>query len=231
MKIKNIIFIPTIQHTGTWFLLKFLNKFIPVIKETADILDKGEQINCPTIFHTHFPIRHYLHNRKEEISKTLSVDAICVLSSIFKTVIPIRDPFAAILTRETRSPEWRHFYIVDAFTQVAGKLADNPNIKFFPIDLYKNVDERKILLIDTLNHCGIDANQHEAKIDKTANEWKPENITPDNKFAELYKNKDIEKINFLLGPKIAEIEYLKRQGSIFPFLVKLGYTREDLDLW
>jgi hypothetical protein len=222
MDTKNIIFVPTIQHTGTWFVLKYLKQFVPICKEAAEILKDKKIINQQMIIHAHLPIPDSI-----EGEKSLSFNAIEIMSNIFKTVIPIRDPFAAILTREARHPELRHFYIVDGFKYLSASMQDNPNIKFFPVDL-----PMRSLLIDTMVHCGIDPHPHHDIICQTAKSWKPENPTPNNRFKRLYKRKNIKQIRFLLGPKWSEIEYLKIHASvILPFLASIGYAKEDLNLW
>jgi hypothetical protein len=231
MKTKSIIFVPTIQHTGTWFLLNFLQNFTPNLIENLGCMKKEGRISKPVIIHPHFPIRGELGKEEIETSKTMSVGEIYILSKIFKTIIPIRDPMAAILTREARHPELRHFYIVDAFLQVATRFVGNPNVKFFPIDLYKTFEERRKLLISIVNHCQINPDLHGDLIDTFARKWKVKNKTPSNRFKKLYIGKDLSRLEFLLGPKWAEIEYLKRQGGVIaPFLFNLGYSGGDL-LW
>lgn len=242
MKLSDIIFVPTVQHTGTWFVLNFLKRFIPTIRESTVIFKNNRPITEPMIIYTHFPIMHktnfqfdmdfpFEHEIKEN-KKSMPVKAISMITNLFRTVIPLRDPFAAILTREARHPELRHFFIVDAFKKVAEMFASHENVKFFPIDLAADEERRRSLLIDTLVHCGIDPNPHHDIICSTAKEWKPENSTPSNRFRAMYQNKDIYGIKTQLGAKWAEIEYLKNSASIIlPLLEAVGYTKGDIDLW
>lgn len=237
MNARNVIFVPTIPHTGTWFVLRFLERFVPNIVEAKNT---GGRITEPTILHTHFPVINYLdihykpnypYIRTEKNPKSLTYDAIELMISLFKTVIPIRDPLAAILTREARHPELRHFFIVDGFIE-ASRYLGHPNVMFFPIDLYEDWKDRKKLLIKLARHCRFDVTQLWDYYEQMAKDWNPENDTPNNRFKILYESKDIGGIEFLLGPKTAEIEYLKNQAAtILPFLAKLGYTKGDLDLW
>lgn len=227
-----IIFTPTVPHTGTWFVINFLSNFIPNFREASQILRDEIVIDEPTILHTHFAPRKEWYNgceRREKI-KQLPIDSICLLASIHKTVIPVRDPLAAILTREARHPEHRHFHIVDGFIHLAARLSNNRNVKFLPIDLPVDMCQRWKILSDIVDHCGLERN--EEIIEDYADRWPPQNETPGNLYKKLYKEKDAGGIEFMLGPKMAEIQYLKNQASIIlPFLASLGYTKGDLNLW
>lgn len=222
-----IVFIPTVQHTGTWFVINFLSNYIPELKEASVIVHDNEMINGPAMLHTHFPA---LYHETPLEAKSLPIDSICLLASLFKTVIPVRDPLLAILTREWRHPELRHFYIVDGFIQMADRLLGNDNVMFLPVDLPLNVSQRHNLLNRIIEHCGIE-NTGNITL-KIAREWKHQNITPGNRLKELYLKKDIKRLNYLLGPKVAEVRYLQNHASkILPFMSSLGYTKDDLILW
>lgn len=237
MEIKDIIFVPSVQHTGTWFVLKFLERFGFKINTATEIFGGGGNIEEPTVLQAHFPISNDLNSTIETAPpltlSPISMNGIILLSKLFKTVIPIRDPLAAILTREARHPELRHFYIVDGFIQMAKSLAGNSNVMFLPIDLMKHAGNKRDLLIRILKHCNVPIeHEQEEIVNEVANIWKPENITPNNRFNSLYEKKNMSKIEFLLGPKVAEVEYLKNQAAIILlFMSSLGYTKEDLDLW
>lgn len=254
VEVKDILFVPSVQHTGTWFTVQFLMNFIPNEREVFHILEaeqtkKGEnldnqQITTPTVMHSHFPIiRNFEsmhvdmdHRTRQQLhikNRCLPLTNILTFANIFKTVIPIRDPLAAILTREARHPHLRHFFIIDGFIEIAQNFSRHPNVKFLPIDLYKTIGERVRLLSDILEHCCIKrTSDNMAIVNRFAMEWKIQNPTPNNRFSKLYKDKNIDKINYLLGSKVAEIEYLKTRASIIlPFMASLGYTKGDLDLW
>ena len=256
LRLKDIIFVPSIQHTGTWFVLRFLQHFIPDIKQLtfllegdikpgrADLLHEhtySQPLERPTIVQIHFPIvRHsdfemrnpetYFERRWYSnlgTMRSVSIQTILMLCNFFKTVIPVRNPMAAILSREARHPQLRHFYIVDGFVALATEFAKHPNVKFLPIDMTDDVDVRRKLLLDVLVHCGIDPAPHGKLLDEVAEKWEPENATPGNKYVPLYKQGNMEKIKSLLGPKWAEIEYFQNMSAIIlPFMASLGYTRE-----
>ena len=229
MDINKILFLPSVQHTGTWFVLSILEKFGYNIVDSKRLLEGGVNINHPSTIQTHFPIESS-YQTPFELDKWMGVNSIQVLSKIFKTVIPIRDPLAAILTREARHPELRHFYIVDGYVNMAEKMAGNSNVMFFPIDLNPDPNARRALIQKLLDHCDIKGET--ATINSLANTWTVKNDTPNNRFKEAYKEKNKEELIFLLGSKVAELNYLQNKASvILPFMGALGYTKEDLDLW
>jgi len=258
MKLSDIVFVPSVQHTGTWFTINFLRNFITRNRELQFVLEKelgpdGTDIRHehkydnplmePTIIHTHFPIVRNLNmhvNWSEGeffrrwyanlgTLRSLPLQTILLFCNFFKTVIPVRDPMAAILTREARHPQLRHFYIVDGFVAMATEFAKHPNVKFLPVDAAITVEQKAALLRDTLTHIGIDPNNHLPLLHSLAHKWEPQNQTPGNRFKWMYENKDLDGLRLVLGAKWAEVEYLRNMSSvILPFMASLGYTRQQL---
>ena len=259
MKLGDIVFVPSVQHTGTWFVINFLKNFFEYSREVTFLLEdddmKPEDANVlyrpkysrsldkPTVVHVHLPISRnpsadvdffgtwfdstWIQNLATK--RSLPVQTLLLLCNFFKTVIPVRDPMAAILTREARHPQFRHFCIVDGFVALATEFAKHPNVKFLPIDMAGTVEERAAILRDVLVHVGLDPNRHLATLHDLAHKWAPQNQTPGNRFKWLYQNNDLDGIRLLLGPKWAEVEYLRNMSSvILPFLADLGYTRGQL---
>jgi|TARA_Y100000310_G_scaffold334455_1_gene414264 hypothetical protein len=243
LKVEDVIFVPSVQHTGTWFVLKFLERFgykpAPAINFFNGAIARIEERSALQV---HLPVANHLDMvvhpdpfevRNGDVASPLSLNSIIVLSKIFKTFMPVRDPLAAILTREARHPELRHFYIVDGFIHMAKYLSGNSNVMFLPIDLMDKPSQRQELLIRILKHCGVHINKEVHNIvNEVAAVWEPVNDTPNNKFREAYKEGNKGKIMFDIGAKTAEVEYLKNSASIIlPFMKSLGYTKADLDLW
>lgn len=245
------IFCPTMPQSGTWFVLRLFERFGYKIEHTGEIQSRIEDRilnqDVPIILHTHVfpfyynpepykeswpsfggdPIQEYIVRKNK-----LSMGGIKLLCSMFKTVIPIRDPLACLLTREARAPNLRHFYIVDGFVEIIRELADHPNVVFFPVDLDLTFDERKKLLVDVVSHCGIDPVSVDTILGDVATHWKKENVTPNNRFHEPYAAGDIGKIREWLGPKWAEVAHLKNMGGILtPFLSNLGYNEKKTLIW
>ena len=259
LNLRDIVFVPSVQHTGTWFTIRFLQNFFSRQRELTYLLEEegkheSEDSLCPrfyqhplnerTVAHIHFPIVRFLNfdvtfpkTRFERIwhenlrtQRSSSIDTILAVTNFFKTVIPIRDPLAAILTREARHPQFRHFFIVDGFVALAKEFARHPNVMFLPIDLPMSVEDREKLLNRILAHCEV---EHDGVVvHRVAKHWPVENPTPGNHFKELYLKGDVEKLQFLMGPKWAEVRYLKNMASIIlPFLASLGYEKQYLNLW
>jgi len=256
LNLKDIAFVPSVQHTGTWFTIDFLKNFFFQHKELTFALEKPikhgdadcvyehkyeHPLDQRTIMSIHLPIARYLNfdvgvpqTRFEQkwftnlaTLRSISVSSILMMCNFFKTVIPIRDPIAAILTRETRHPQFRHFYIVDGYVALATEFAKHPNVMFLPIDMTDDITIRHTKLIKVLQHLEIDPAPHGALLTKWATEWPVSNATPGNRLKKLYDEGDIDQLKHLLGPKWAEIEYFRNMSAILvPFLAKIGYPRE-----
>lgn len=235
-----MIFVPTLPQSGTWFVLKLLEKCGYKIEFTGEIVrDKKIITEGDIALSTHiFPFYYQGSPFKEALPSYggnpiqdyvvrkyhMCLGAIELLTRMHKTIIPIRDPLACLLTREARAPQLRHFYIIDGFIEVVNRFADNPNVLFFPVDLYTRKEDRFALLENMLIHSCIPTAPVLDIINQTAIEWKRENITPNNRFREPYEAGDINKIKEMLGSKWAEVEHLKNHnGTIMPFLRSLGY--------
>lgn len=257
---QEIAFVPSVQHTGTWFTLNFLKPFFPggtrELTRALDVPQKPDEdamfspsyshpITKPTLLHVHLPIndiRYFddyfadsLFHRRWHFNllnmRSQPVQTILLFANMFKTVIPIRDPMAAILSREARHPQFRHFYIVDGYVALAKEFARHPNVCFLPVDSTDEPGIRRSLVLNVMEHVGIDTDDEDTVnyVDRFVEAWEPQNVTPGNRFKPFYESGDLEAIQYELGPKWAEVEYLRNMGSIIiPFMASLGYTRERL---
>lgn len=258
MQLSDFLFVPSVQHTGTWFVINFLNRIISNTRGLTTFLEDTDLVKSTAakavyrltysqpitsaVLHVHLPIVRYFSSESDYYGtwfeptskynlsvKCLSVQAILLFCNFFKTVIPLRDPMSAILTRESRSPQLRHFYIVDGFVSLATEFVQHPNVTFLPIDLPLSFEQRKELLMKIVVHCGRDPVQFEGAIKDTADVWKPENPTPNNRHADLYRAGKVSELQILMGSKWGEIDYLRNKASvILPFMESQGYKRRDL---
>lgn len=242
-----MIFIPTLPQSGTWFVLKLLEKcgfsleFTGQIVQEQRIIEDKEKVALsthifpfyyqPSPFKEVFP--HYGgHPTTDYVVRKLHMGmaGIELLTRLHKTIIPIRDPLACLLTREARAPQLRHYYIVDGFLEVIKRYENHPNVYFLPVDLYKTYNDRRALLRNAVRHCGIEVDSVRDIIDGYATEWKKEN-SAENPYREPYEMGDINKIKEMLKEKWGEVRYLKiHGGTIQPFLKRLGYDTGSL-LW
>lgn len=258
LALSDIAIVASVQHTGTWFTINFLRNFFPHVRELTFLLESNEDkekldsnynykydlpLPGPTVAHIHFPIVHnvsmdidrpptsFEKDWAEALSmkRAVSTSTILMLCNFFKVVIPVRDPVAAILSRETRHPQFRHFFIVDGYVALATEFAKHPNVVFLPIDMVDDVSSRMDLLKSVMHHCSVDMKANKHTMILYANRWAPENVTPGNELKALYNKGNIAALKERLGPKWAEIEYLRNMASIIlPWMASLGYTRERL---
>ena len=164
--------------------------------------------------------------------RSSTIEEILNLCNFFKVIIPIRDPLAAILTREARHPQLPHFFIVDGFVALATEFVQHPNVMFLPIDLHTEEEKRIELLNKVAAHVGVDCEANKNVIEVYAQNWEPANTTPNNRFKKLYEKGDADKLRILLGSKWGAVSYLQNMASIIlPFLANLGYTKSKLNLW
>jgi len=239
-----VIFVLSVQHTGTGFVTTVLRSLCPdaAVLDISYLTRGSTVLRSPTIVRGHFPIIRTLDvdlemdfNSVQQLGinyKSIGYRAALALAALFPVVIPLRDPLAAILTRETRHPEFRHFFIVDGFVEIARRFAHHPNVCFFPVDARKTYWERRDLIRRVATHCGIDVSRRGLTIGKIARKWRRVDPTPGNPFADYYAAGEIHAIQHLLGPKWAEVRYLKNRASIIhPLLTAAGYSREDIALW
>lgn len=106
-----MIFCPTLPQSGTWFVLKFLEKCGLKIEFTGGIVQDKNRVleDTPTVLSTHiFPFYYQGSPFKEALptfgdkaikdyivrEHHMCMGAIEVLVSMHKTIIPIRDPLA-----------------------------------------------------------------------------------------------------------------------------------------
>lgn len=212
------IFLPTIQHTGTWFTINLLlyHSKVNSFSELRN-LKFGEDI---TIIHTHFgdgETRHPLDECKHQpfyVVKELIKDYPCV--------IPLRDPLAALVTRQVRHSDLQHSYIIEGFVALAEFYKENPKIYFLPVDVIgkKSFEEKLLALRQVLKFLEL---PEESYIKFIAAGWPLVNSTAgmENELHEHYKTSNIEKIKEIIPEEWA---YLKGKESILkPFLKTLGY--------
>ena len=103
-----VIFVNTVQHTGTWFVIDFLrahSKFSDIVEwrnvRHLSLKDNDKKV----ILHKHLP---------DPIEKDSGFFNLC-LPELFKTVVPLRDPLRAVITKYRRHPEYDFEEIISGF--------------------------------------------------------------------------------------------------------------------
>jgi hypothetical protein len=157
-----VIFLPTVRHSGTWFIQKLFQQGGYKIVNLDRALFAGEHIpsDGKAILHTHIdvnlPVIKALHAKHPKPNHALAItfyeqfneNLIDTFAHTFPTLIPMRDPLLSVITRETRHPEQApHTYLVDSWRSVP--IAAEPF--FIPVDL----GPQPALLTNALAHCGV----------------------------------------------------------------------------
>ena len=124
------IFAPSVQHTGTWFLLELLKRHSKVdgVIMFGDMRERVPEPGKKYILHVHIgdgssPLNLPYHS---------TYMALDVVTRILKTAIPLRDPLLSMLSRHKRHPALSHSYLVDGFVYLAKMRAD---CFFLPVDV------------------------------------------------------------------------------------------------
>lgn len=211
------VFLPTIQHTGTWFCINLLLQHSQVtsFSELRD-LKFGDGY---TLIHTHFGDGETWH--PNDASKFKPFYVVKELIGACPSVIPLRDPLASLITRHIRCPELQHSYIIEGFVALAQIYKEN-NFYVLPIDLYsdKSFEERLLVLREFLVAAGL---PEESYIKFWAASWPIVNSVRGLDI-ELYDNFAKGKIEPIIKVIPEEWAYLKNKESILrPFLEELGY--------
>lgn len=233
-KIKKIIFIPTIQSTGTWFCLDLFKEHSqvswigPRASWNLEQLEKAGN-NDIWVIHIHFGIVS-VADRFVFVNKDAIVQQWC--KNADATIVPIRDPLLSLLTAYTRYVPSKNFmdltHIVNGFCELI-KLIQKYDIFILPIDIYsyKNTESKLAILKRLFDFVEL---PHESFLIKWAKDWPIKNTVGQsvkNHVANLYKTKNISEISKMI-PK--EYAYLKSKEDVLkPFLQKHGY--KDLIWW
>jgi len=234
------IFIPTVPHSGTWFLLE-LFKTNPLLHnvELGFVMFKEDHrsLEKRNVIHTHLHGNdHVLENLATKRGKMhdklgrnfyrdFNMPLMDAMVKQFATVVPVRDPLASIVSRHRRHPEFApHNYMIEGWLHVIRKWARD-DIFYVPIDTELSAEERSILLNHMCDHCAL---KPWSAVEKWAEKWTRKNVTALRpEFAERYKAGDVDWIRKTFPNEWAQlVEY---RGVLQPFLETLGY--KDLLWW
>lgn len=224
-----LLFLYTVHHTGTWFLIEFLKghpdvKQFYLMKEFYEVDD--------WIHHDKIALHNHVHLNQPSLYKEWKRVPLLFTNhyyndafiSTYPTIIPIRDPLLSLITRHKRRDDWSHKFIVEGFCEIA-RLADHPNVYFMPLDLMENNSQRIEAFRNLCNHCQIAFNDY---VREYAKIWKPQNTWADKfDFQEMYAKRDAAGLRKVLGNNYDVL--LARTDIIRPFLQGLGY--ENLIWW
>lgn len=172
------IFLQTLQHTGTWFLIQFLTSHPDVIGfqeihkvKTLDIEEKFPAYPDKTLVKPGIKLEenkvNLLHTHLTSLDANAQYFSINnVLTLVPPWIFPIRDPLLAMLSHKERSKRCKAgqeapfnsrlpivLKVWDYFIAVAGefKKKEINKVLYVPIDLYEKDSESDNDLIDQAN--------------------------------------------------------------------------------
>lgn len=210
------IFMPTIFHSGTWFLAEFLSEH-PDVKGMVQ-LNTYPEYNVKfgvkpnggkTILHTHFSSANDVNVLGGFWS---TYDIVSQLVSEYPTIVPVRNPLSVLLSNYYRDEKHKkYFHIIDCFEF----LGRHDEAFYLPIDIYggRSVSERADILAKVHKHIGLNVDNDSVK--KWSVSWPVINGS-DKTHPIPYKD-----LKRLLPDECA---YLEKSSTITPFLERLGYN-------
>lgn len=230
---KNVFYVDSVHHTGTRFLIAFLNAHPDVAGNVyaVDLIGKNDSAahlpdlpkengfkkGEPYFVHTHLDIKG--ENAEEQLEKN-GFDL-----KARKVLVPVRDPGAALISRETYVPKGGHEFIVHGFCTLAG-LEKDKRYFFMPIDLEMSEANRLELLEAALEHVGLPSKPY---VKKWAKEWPAIGACPNSRIKRMYHSGQAKHALFSVA---RERNLLKAQEPVIrPFLERLGYTGSNALPW
>ena len=245
-----IIYVPTIQSTGTWFVMDLINAHSDVIymnswQEKDETKMPSHDSRKRALINVHFGVSNtywdnQVYHRDEEIKAQY-------MNTADHVVIPVRDPLRALLTCHTRNFDMIDItHIVNGFVTLADWYyrIDLPNIFIFPVDLPVlwsvvpshgggGLKSRYELIRELFDYLEL---SYEPYMMYYAQEWPKRNTMEHQEVSRRCSNYYYSRNIPLLIKELDSCyegggwEYLQSKTSILrPFLESVGYT--DLLWW
>lgn len=220
--------IATNQHTGTWVMINFVQDVIGCPVTLYDIHKKEGRES--EFIHVHFAIWRWwkAHSQRPEPPSYVKSASDREMDSLIgerKTVITMRDPVLALITRHNRHPGWCHKYIIEGFLQMV-RLAWHPNVFLFAVDAWN--EERRFRALLHLAHEFFGKPETPiAPIEEFARDWDTPNATGDvSGLRAKYVAGDFQSVRHAMPDETALL--LDHKNELVPFFKQNGY--KDL-LW
>ena len=236
----SIIYIPTIQASGTWFILNLLTAHDKVGRALlfghwSDSIIK--EVNAGGSLENDNIVALQNHYGEDPKISALMENIFAISDHI---VTPIRNPLRAILTAYIKQgplrKNWAHPYIRHDITHMVNgyieltELIKKHNIFIVPVDLYlgKSRVERYFLLRDLFDFVQLPYNHYMKKL---ANTWQKSNTVGNREESVrlLFDTKNVEGIKQII-PKGYDL-LIQSKDILKPFFESHGYSKEDLWYW
>ncbi len=207
---KSASVVPSVNHTGTWFLIDFLLGH-PEVSNRVELPD--------ALARNGLEPRSVLHFHVGGVPNLW--EAYSALIATGMAIVPLRDPMLCLCTRQARHPFLDHRYIVESFLMFANR---GDGVTFFPVDA--DPSRRQEVLRAALSCAGLDLD--ESYLEFWARTWKPRNsIGYDTAEKLWYRDGSWDELRHAIGP---ELDYLlDSRSTLVPFLKEQGYR--DLPWW
>ena len=211
-----MILIASVQHTGTWFMIDFVERVGGIrVRLLQDLVFNWRPTNAL-----------HIHTADEGVfGNDFAERLLPHLVKIHKTIIPLRDPVLSLITRQTRFPEKSHEYIIDGFEFLAG--VNHDNVMFLPVDQQYTFARRVKLLQQLANHLQITLDNQDPLVEY-ARMWHAQHTSNSKEMRRVYYEhgaKEIPELEsevalLLSKPKIKE--FLQRHDYSLPWFEKVG---------
>ncbi len=239
-RMASIIYVPTIQASGTWFILDLLKAHDKVggVLLSAHWPDSFiKELNAEGLLENDSIVALQNHFGGDPKMSALMENIFAISDHI---VTPIRNPLRAILTAYIKQgplrKNWAHPYIRNDITHMINgyieltELIKKHNIFIVPVDLYlgKSRLERYFLLRDLFDFVQLPYNQY---IKNLANTWHKSNTVGNKEESVrlLFDTKNVEGIKQRI-PKGYDL-LIQSKDILKPFFESQGYSKEDLWYW
>jgi len=230
MSKEDIVFVASVQHTGTWFVLDMLKKHPDIhsvrLMEDLTLIKEEMPDNKKQVIHSHISTSDHVHPR--EHGKYLNPIMLLSMMNYYKTVITIRDPMKSLISRYLRSPGFDYKYIVDGFVFIAELAITSNNIFPIPVDLLKqsNLTVRRDVIRCLAKHFGI---SYTPAMENAAYKWLAPayNITCPSNIKDSYEKGELGLVNSVIKEDVCYLQ--SKEDIIRPFLEYFGYA--NLPWW
>lgn len=236
----SIIFVPTIQSSGTWFILDLLKAHDKVgrVLLAAYWPDSFiKELNAEGLLENDSIVALQTHFGPDPKLSAIMENIFAISDHI---VTPIRNPLRAILTAYIRQgplrKNWVHPYIRNDITHMIHgyieltELIKKHNIFIVPVDLYlsKSRLERYFLLRDLYDFVQLSYNHYMKNL---ADTWKRSNTVGNTEESVrlLFDTKNVEGIKQII-PKGYDL-LIQSKDILKPFFESQGYSKKDLWWW
>lgn len=221
-----MITIASVPHTGTWFVINFLEQLLEATTTHARFAEGenkithfhvGADINRSDFGYEHLPEDEAKKTYEEYFKKFPSMEESNKLIETRKTIIPVRDPLLALITRQNRNSKLSHLLTVRGFEYIS-RLYGRPDIFFFPVDLYDTFEGQLRLLEKLTEFVGV---ENKILVDYSAIMWMARNTSHDT--SGLKKEYNDGNMDAVINTLPVETECLFNTPSIKEFMSDIGY--------